>query len=556
MRELMDEMKNDGIEVNSFSEMPLHAGPKWSAMSAEQRRPYEEMVSDSPSNCSVDRPMGRMNNHRELIADRAQEELDKKYRKAARENECESIRRNWPPGNALIKEKFQLIHFEYFIKTQDDEYLPCEVGLIEFSMEEGIIRKFQSYIDPGPCPRGYMYEERLRSEQRHQIPCCERFKIPHFSDEERSQFKDHKKILQEILDFTSVGGTVSHPRVFTFGDDIEPVMSCLDYLVTKAKGDKFDLPRVLPLEHLLPQFYLHSTRVFGPAPSINSCQRILTQSVWDYESGISCSFHEDVETRFCALGQVHRWCFAIFDAMKMPIVEEDPKSKRQDPKKTKDIPPIFDFTLTERHLPTPSKSCYTVLNSEQLIDAEYRKSIARAIKPKDNNNNNKGDAASSSVANGESTTKGTVPAPEVSTRQNATSGPAGRRPSSDDTSGVSSLRQDVRNDFRQDALLFNERNDDDETDAKGAIADSRATVTSVSVPSHSSVADATSSTSSALGQTKAKPLGRGFNFNSAVAQVGAVAMAEVGVAAMAATKTKPSFMNSFGRGRGSVKRSC
>ena len=54
---------------------------------------------------------------------------------------------------------------------------------------------------------------------------------------------------------------------------------------------------------------------------------MLNQSVWDYVSGICCSYHDEVETRYCALSQVHRWSFAIFDAMKMPIRDDEDPSR-------------------------------------------------------------------------------------------------------------------------------------------------------------------------------------------------------------------------------------
>ena len=42
--------------------MPGHAGPKWSLLSPEERRPYEQMVKSDAADLEGIRPKGKMNN--------------------------------------------------------------------------------------------------------------------------------------------------------------------------------------------------------------------------------------------------------------------------------------------------------------------------------------------------------------------------------------------------------------------------------------------------------------------------------------------------------------
>ena len=42
--------------------MPAHAGPKWSLLSPEERRPYEQMVKSDAADLEGTRPKGKMNN--------------------------------------------------------------------------------------------------------------------------------------------------------------------------------------------------------------------------------------------------------------------------------------------------------------------------------------------------------------------------------------------------------------------------------------------------------------------------------------------------------------
>lgn len=45
--------------------------------------------------------------------------------------------------------KFLFIAFEYMCKTEEGDYLPMEVGITEYTMQDGITRTFQKFINPG-----------------------------------------------------------------------------------------------------------------------------------------------------------------------------------------------------------------------------------------------------------------------------------------------------------------------------------------------------------------------------------------------------------------------
>ena len=45
--------------------------------------------------------------------------------------------------------KFYFIGFEYLCEMQDKKYLPCEIGMIEWSMNLGISKTMQKFIDSG-----------------------------------------------------------------------------------------------------------------------------------------------------------------------------------------------------------------------------------------------------------------------------------------------------------------------------------------------------------------------------------------------------------------------
>jgi len=53
----------------------------------------------------------------------------------------------------LLERKFFIIGFEYMVQLEKSEtefdYMPCEVGIVEWSMSGGISREFHRMIYPG-----------------------------------------------------------------------------------------------------------------------------------------------------------------------------------------------------------------------------------------------------------------------------------------------------------------------------------------------------------------------------------------------------------------------
>lgn len=45
--------------------------------------------------------------------------------------------------------RFQFVAFEYMTEVTIGEFIPLEVGVVEWSMAGGILREYHSFIDPG-----------------------------------------------------------------------------------------------------------------------------------------------------------------------------------------------------------------------------------------------------------------------------------------------------------------------------------------------------------------------------------------------------------------------
>ena len=49
----------------------------------------------------------------------------------------------------IVEHPFYFISFQYLCEMDDNKWMPCEVGLIEWSMEHGITKTYQKFIEPG-----------------------------------------------------------------------------------------------------------------------------------------------------------------------------------------------------------------------------------------------------------------------------------------------------------------------------------------------------------------------------------------------------------------------
>lgn len=51
----------------------------------------------------------------------------------------------------LMTVPFYFISFQTLCKTHDEEYLPAEIAIIEYSIEKGITKNLHRFIEPGRC---------------------------------------------------------------------------------------------------------------------------------------------------------------------------------------------------------------------------------------------------------------------------------------------------------------------------------------------------------------------------------------------------------------------
>ncbi|XP_045165078.2 protein maelstrom homolog [Mercenaria mercenaria] len=334
MKELEPSLRREGrVFPNGIADVVPIAHPRWKQLPEKDKQRFENMAKQEKA-----RLRGRagdeyrVDNVGNVLAHRKDRytELDKR-----RMAEKKDIVKNWPLGKALKSEVFYFINFQVLCKTEEGDYLPAEIAVIEYSIEKGIMRDLHRFIEPGKIPTGYRFTCIQNSEDTHKIP-VENFELAD---------NNYRGLWIQLENFINFNGTKSeNPPLYCLGagHKYEAVEYCLDWIHAKAcLGEPNRIHKVYEIESLFHEMQAH----VGNQVSKTCCIDSLTSSEWDYEPKTKCAYHEELEVKDCALGIVHRYAYAISDALCQ----------------------FFDVQITKNHLPARDDTgAITVLSPSSM----------------------------------------------------------------------------------------------------------------------------------------------------------------------------------------------
>lgn len=284
-------------------EVQLKASPYWNSMSNEEKEPYQKMARE----------------HREFLRDNGEKytsqgiplsfvEAEQKQKISKTDlirNTISTMLDDAVAKNELEKLEFYFISFAYFCVTSSGTYIPAEMGLIRYSLKEGVMDKLHMRIDPGKLPLGMAYDAKQLSENEHQLP------IPPDAEGE----KDNDEIILKLFSFLSQQEKM--PPLFTDANDIRMVENILKGILNQGAMDENTL-LVCPLSEMFYQLK-RATESFGmdikTFPSVYIAQAIIQKDVYEYTKDIACDYHESMGNgKYCPLSRCIRWAFIISDS--------------------------------------------------------------------------------------------------------------------------------------------------------------------------------------------------------------------------------------------------
>lgn len=284
-------------------EVQQKASPYWNDLTEKEKEPYQKMARE----------------HREWLRDNGEKytsqgiplsmveaEQKAKLQKADTiKNTITTMLETAVANNALEKQEFYFISFAYFCVTSAGTYIPAEMGLVRYSLKDGVMDKLHMLINPGKLPLGMAYDAKLHSESDHQL------KIPPDAEGE----EDNDEIILKLFSFLSQNEKM--PPLFTDSNDIRMVENILKGILNQGAMDENTL-LVCPLSELFYHLKL-ATESFGldikTFPSVHIAQAIIQKDVYEYTKDIACEKHEELGNgKYCPLSKCVRWAFIISDS--------------------------------------------------------------------------------------------------------------------------------------------------------------------------------------------------------------------------------------------------
>ncbi|XP_011372500.1 protein maelstrom homolog isoform X2 [Pteropus vampyrus] len=180
----------------------------------------------------------------------------------------------------------------------EQRFLPCEIGCVKYSLQEGIMADFHSFINPGEIPRGFRFHCQAASDSSHKIPI--------------SNFEsgcDQATVLQNLYRFIHPNPG-NWPPIYCKSDDRARVNWCLKHMA-KASEIRHDL-ELLTVEDLVVGIYQQR---FLKEPSKTWVRSLLDVAMWDYSSNTRCKWHEENDILFCALAVCKKIAYCISNSL-------------------------------------------------------------------------------------------------------------------------------------------------------------------------------------------------------------------------------------------------
>lgn len=300
--------KDQGIYYENMVEISQAAQPFWERLSKDEKEEYKVMARNQKAQHGG-------NATKYTSQGISFEELDRQKmlkEKAIKEMEqtISSMVQTAYVDKTLLEKEFYFISSVFFCQTIHGDIFPAELGLVKFSLNEGIVDSVHMYINPGKLPLGFSCEAQEVSENTHKL------KIP----PNARGLRNYRDIQNHILNFLNAGDSVGLPVVFTNSNEIKTTVMVLNKIWKECENS--DFLKIYGLENLLCRLKEYTLMMAGAdmdkvQPVIYSkiiAKDIIDRDPYAYSIGLGCKFHDDEDRSFhCVLSKVKRWCFIIAD---------------------------------------------------------------------------------------------------------------------------------------------------------------------------------------------------------------------------------------------------
>ncbi|XP_010137531.1 PREDICTED: protein maelstrom homolog, partial [Buceros rhinoceros silvestris] len=205
---------------------------------------------------------------------------------------------SWKNDEAVVADIFYFLNIYSHGKLPshcEQRFLPCEIGCVKYSLQDGIMADFHHFIDPELPPCGFRYHCQTASDATHKIPVFG-FHLSRTC---------YAVVLRELLEFVQPVRGV-RPHFYCRSNDRFRISWCLNRMasVTGIEGC-LDL---LAVEDLVIEMY---RKKHQKEPSKSWVSEELDVFKWDFCSNTRCKWHEENDIVWCALASCKKIAYCI-----------------------------------------------------------------------------------------------------------------------------------------------------------------------------------------------------------------------------------------------------
>ncbi|CAD5122588.1 DgyrCDS11000 [Dimorphilus gyrociliatus] len=205
----------------------------------------------------------------------------------------------------VMMTKFYLINFQILCHMEEAHeshqtgHIPLEIGLLEFTLKDGITNQYHQFVKLEDIPYG-ISSYALAHSEIHKIPI-----LPC-----KFGTSNYEKITEKIMNMVQ-----SKDMIFTLASnefwDFRSVQNSLNWIFQQVNQENLgNLKELARLFQFLITFAEPHLK-----PSVQDCIFKLSDSKYEYKPDTYCYYHCEIDTIHCALGSVRRWAYSLFETL-------------------------------------------------------------------------------------------------------------------------------------------------------------------------------------------------------------------------------------------------
>ena len=320
MQDMKKVFRREGQDWKDMDELVALCHPRWKLLPEQDKARYKQRAKDHKEQERQDLQT-RFDSQGRSLLQVANEHKSRELQLSQMLKRIQDTLSNAHEMGILKQQRFFLLHINTMCEVDNGNHLPCEIALLEFNLQDGILDAFQSFIRPpdDAVPIGYGFKIKSKADESHRLTMDEE---PMYQDMASSL----REIADNILKRINPGGVQEAIwPLYTIAEEEEIAVNVLENLMAWSGiqlGQEFKVYHVHQLFYYLTQYLPEDKQISNPGLA----EEQISSDIYNYFAGLGCKYHDWYDIpRYCSLSWVKRWAYLMMDACCSPLGIEKKK---------------------------------------------------------------------------------------------------------------------------------------------------------------------------------------------------------------------------------------